>query len=226
MNRHEIEMGDQPHAPATLSLGKSRRYPSDWKLGGPYTRPRNLGEEKICSSQSLIRNYVKGTMRCVVWSNLPPFVPNNRKEARNSFVRFAGTLFEIWTKEILNMTAGVLSTRYLSEFRNMMLDEAWLWPVKRFATRQTWSTLRDRKNHDNLREVWFQPKPWQVSVKYGMFPFIECTEKKGLGYLPKDFSARTFTFKCLNTLHERVLHVKTVRKLNVTLRQKVASFWV
>jgi len=41
-----MEVGDQPHAPATLFLGKSPTYPSDWKLGGLQTRPRSLGEEE------------------------------------------------------------------------------------------------------------------------------------------------------------------------------------
>jgi len=41
-----MEVDDQPYAPATLSSGKSTRYLSDWKLGGPQTRPRSLGEEK------------------------------------------------------------------------------------------------------------------------------------------------------------------------------------
>jgi hypothetical protein len=110
-----MEVGDQPHAPATLSSGNSPIYPSDWKLGGPQIRPGSLGyEKKICSSQLLIRNYVKVNMHCVVWNNLPPFVPNNREEAWNFFVRIAGILLEIWTKEILNMTAGMLSIRCVS----------------------------------------------------------------------------------------------------------------
>ena len=166
-----------------ISLMRRPPYPRerapDIYQTGSLVGPRpGLGvweKKKICSSQSLISNYVKGNMRWVVWSYLPPFVPNNREEARNFFVKFAGIFFEIWTKEILNMTAGMLSIRCLSEFRNRMLDEAWLWPAKRSATRQTWSTLSDRKIHDNLRGVWFRPRPWQVSVKYDMFPFIECT---------------------------------------------------
>jgi hypothetical protein len=189
-----------------------------------------------------------------------------------------------------------------------MLNEAWLWPVKRSATRQTWSTctLRDRKSHNNFLynktnrytnfpnlfwlkinlymfravplsiirtsftvhlalvyviQVWrqlssragiFHPGPARklhghmnvkITVSVGEFGFSRdpwkirhvpvCwmylelwTEKKRLGYLPRDFSARTFAFECFNRHHELVLHVKTERKFIVILRPEVSGFWV
>jgi hypothetical protein len=39
--------GDQLHAPAALSLGKSPQYPLERMLGGPQNRSGRHGEEKI-----------------------------------------------------------------------------------------------------------------------------------------------------------------------------------